>query len=94
MMQSLKHNFNDGLTLEVRKSEWQEGNYIVSVSTREGYVSKPELESLRDSLNEMLGDDDGQDREDGESSLPQGDDKESVEALLSEADSGSSKPRS
>lgn len=86
-MRSFKHNFNDDMTLEVKVSEWKSGHYVLSVSTREAYISKPELESLRDSIDEMLKDDgNGTDREDGESRLPEGDDEESVEALLSEED--------
>lgn len=88
---SFKHNFNDNASLEVKRSEHVKGALLVSVTTREFYISKPELESLRDSINEMLSEEsDGSQGELRESSLPSGNDEESVEALLSEEDTRSS----
>lgn len=91
-MQSFTHNFNDDVTLEVSRSEHREGQFLISVTTREFYVSGPELESFGYSIWEMLKgeDNDGSPSKDGESSLPESDDEESVEALLSETDTRSS----
>lgn len=90
-MQSFRHNFNDDVTLDVKRSETREGEFLVSVTTREFYVSGPELESLGYSIWEMLKGEDsnGPVSEDGEPSLSQGNDEESVEEILSDADSGS-----
>lgn len=90
-MNSFKHNFNDNASIEVKRSELNDGQFLVSVTTREFYVSGPELEQFGYSIWEMLkGEDNEQEDGGGEPSEPESSHEESIEEILSDSDTRSS----